>query len=56
MDGEGAKFGGCKTINRPSRIAPGASWRDPFFATFEKLSFSAACLARTVKADFDLRL
>jgi hypothetical protein len=44
-DGERAEFGGCKTINQPSRIVPRASWRDPFFALFEKSSFSAACLA-----------
>jgi hypothetical protein len=43
MEGEKAKFGGCKTIDRPSRIVPAASWRDPFFAPFEKLSFSASC-------------
>ena len=45
MDSERAQFGRCKTINQPSRIDPGASWRDPFFAPFGKLSFSAACLA-----------
>jgi hypothetical protein len=44
-DGERAEFGGCKTINQPSRIVPRASWRDPFFALFEKSSFSAACKA-----------
>jgi len=45
MEGERAKFGGCKTIDQPSRIVPGASWRDSFFTLFGKLSFSAACLA-----------
>jgi hypothetical protein len=45
MGGEMAKIGGWKTISQPSRIVPGASWRDPFFALFEKSSFSAACLA-----------
>jgi hypothetical protein len=45
MDGEREKIGGSKTINQPPRIVPGASWRDPFFAPFEKLSFSAACKA-----------
>ena len=45
MEGERAKFGGCKTIDQPSRIVPGSSWRDSFFALFEKSSFSAACLA-----------
>jgi hypothetical protein len=39
MDSERAKFGGCKTINQPSRIVSKASWRDPFFTPFEKLSF-----------------
>jgi hypothetical protein len=47
IDSERAKFGGCKTINQPSRIVPGASWRDLFFAPFERLSFSAACKAHT---------
>jgi hypothetical protein len=45
MNDERAKFEGCKTINQPSQIAPRASWCDPFFAPFEKLSFSAACSA-----------
>src|ERR1035437_81420 len=45
MNGERAKIGGWKTISRASRIVPGASWRDPFFALSEKLSFSAACKA-----------
>jgi len=45
MDGERGKFGGCKTIDQPSRIVPRASWRDPFSALFEKSSFSAACEA-----------
>jgi hypothetical protein len=45
MGGEMAKIGGWKTISQPSRIVPGASWRDPFFALFEKSSFSAACEA-----------
>jgi len=45
MEGERAKFGGCKTIDHPSRIVPGSSWRDSFFALFEKSSFSAACEA-----------
>ena len=45
MEGERAKFGGCKTNDQPSRIVPGSSWRDSFFALFEKSSFSAACLA-----------
>jgi hypothetical protein len=46
MDGERAEIGGWKTISEPSRIVPGASWRDPFFALLEKSSFSAACKAR----------
>src|SRR5271154_2329170 len=45
MNDERAKFGGCETINQPSRIVPRASWCDPFFALSDKLSFSAACLA-----------
>ncbi|HEY5331736.1 MAG TPA: 3'-5' exonuclease, partial [Acidobacteriaceae bacterium] len=49
MEGERAKFGGCKTIDQPSRIVPGSSWRDSFFALFEKSSFSAACLAPEAK-------
>jgi hypothetical protein len=48
MGGEMAKIGGWKTISQPSRIVSGASWRDPFFALFEKSSFSAACKARTL--------
>jgi hypothetical protein len=43
MDGERANFEECKTINHPSRIVLRAFWRYPFFALFEKLSFSAAC-------------
>jgi hypothetical protein len=35
-----------ETISEPSRIVPGASWRDPFFALLEKSSFSAACQAQ----------
>jgi hypothetical protein len=50
MNDERAKFEGCKTINQPSQIAPRASWCDPFFAPFEKLSFSAACEARTLQS------
>jgi hypothetical protein len=42
---ERSKIGGYKTINRPLRIAPRASWRDLFFAFRYKKSFSAACLA-----------
>jgi hypothetical protein len=45
MNGERAKIGGWKTISRASWIVPGASWRNPFFALSEKLSFSAACSA-----------
>jgi hypothetical protein len=42
---ERSKIGGYKTINRPLRIAPRASWRDLFFAFRYKKSFSAACKA-----------
>jgi len=55
MEGERAKFGGCKPIDQPLRIVPGSSWRDPFFSLFEKSSFSAACEARESFSSGDVR-